>query len=114
MHLISTDLPAPLSPSSAVTSPARTSKSTSVSACTGPNDFETPRISSSARPSVGALAVVEASLLIGPAPSRPRRAAPRGGRPPGTRGPGSTDARRLAGALQRSGAQVGHRDRLVL
>src|SRR5229473_5333105 len=44
-HLISVDLPAPLSPTSAITSPCRTSKSTSVSACTEPNDFETPRSS---------------------------------------------------------------------
>src|SRR5580765_795108 len=39
MHLISVDLPAPLSPTSAITSPFRTSKSTSVRACTDPNDF---------------------------------------------------------------------------
>src|SRR5689334_17576467 len=45
MHLISVDLPAPLSPSSAITSPRRTSRSTSVSACTEPNDFETSRSS---------------------------------------------------------------------
>src|SRR2546430_779895 len=44
-HLISVDLPAPLSPTSAITSPLRTSRSTSVSACTEPNDFETPRSS---------------------------------------------------------------------
>src|ERR1700730_3222530 len=42
-HLIRVDLPAPLSPTSAMTSPWRTSKSTSVSACTDPNDFEIPR-----------------------------------------------------------------------
>src|SRR5579884_1276381 len=46
MHLISVDLPAPLSPTSAITSPERTSKSTSWSACTDPNAFETPRTSS--------------------------------------------------------------------
>src|SRR5207302_196935 len=45
-HLISVDLPAPLSPTSAITSPSLTSKSTSVSACTDPNDFEIPRSSS--------------------------------------------------------------------
>src|SRR2546423_7872759 len=44
-HLISVDLPAPLSPTSAITSPRRTSKSASASACTGPNAFETPRSS---------------------------------------------------------------------
>ena len=43
MHLIITDLPAPLSPMSAVTSPARMSRFTSVSACTGPKFFETSR-----------------------------------------------------------------------
>src|SRR5436190_24253277 len=43
MHLISVDLPAPLSPTSAITSPCRTSKSTSLSAWTEPNDFVTPR-----------------------------------------------------------------------
>src|SRR5438093_7761645 len=48
-HLMSVDLPAPLSPTSAITSPLRTSKSTSVSACTEPKDFEIPR-----SPSVGA------------------------------------------------------------
>src|SRR2546423_9068338 len=42
-HLIRVDLPAPLSPTSAMTSPSRTSKSTSASACTDPNDFEMPR-----------------------------------------------------------------------
>src|SRR5438445_7585639 len=44
-HLISVDLPAPLSPTRAMTSPARTSKSTSVSAWTEPKDFEMPRSS---------------------------------------------------------------------
>src|SRR4029078_2204973 len=39
MHLISVDLPAPLSPTSAIPSPFSTSKSTSVRACTDPNDF---------------------------------------------------------------------------
>ena len=42
-HLISVDFPAPLSPTSAITSPARTSKSTSVSAWTEPKLFEMPR-----------------------------------------------------------------------
>src|SRR6187397_10239 len=47
MHLMSVDLPAPLSPTSAMTSPERTSKSTSVNACTEPNVFERSRISRS-------------------------------------------------------------------
>src|SRR5712691_611406 len=46
-HLISVDLPAPLSPTSAITSPARTSKSTSDSACTEPNDLVMSRSSRS-------------------------------------------------------------------
>src|SRR3954451_17257420 len=44
--LISVDLPAPLSPTSAITSPANARKSTLVSACTGPKLFETSRSSS--------------------------------------------------------------------
>src|SRR3954453_15743860 len=46
IDLISVDLPAPLSPTSAITSPSRTSKSTSISACTVPKFFETARQSS--------------------------------------------------------------------
>src|SRR6185437_14681778 len=46
-HLISVDLPAPLSPTSAITSPARTSKSTSDSASTDPKVFVMPRSSRS-------------------------------------------------------------------
>src|SRR5436309_8127141 len=43
MHLISVVFPAPLSPTSAVTSPARTTKSTSCSTWTGPKLLFTPR-----------------------------------------------------------------------
>src|SRR5438445_343463 len=43
MHLIRVDFPAPLSPTSAITSPFRTSKSPSERACTEPNDLEMPR-----------------------------------------------------------------------
>ena len=46
--LTSVDLPAPLSPTSATTSPAWTSKSTSVSASTGPKLLLTPSSASSA------------------------------------------------------------------
>src|SRR4051812_9067480 len=46
-HLTSVDLPAPLSPTRAMTSPARTSKSTPRRACTAPNRLCTPRSSSS-------------------------------------------------------------------
>src|SRR5262245_1328614 len=42
MHLISVDLPAPLSPTSAITSPSRTPNSTSRSASTDPKCFDTP------------------------------------------------------------------------
>src|SRR5919206_1426581 len=44
-HLMSVDLPAPLSPTSAITSPSRTSKFTRSSACTAPKLFETSRSS---------------------------------------------------------------------
>jgi hypothetical protein len=46
MHLTNVDLPAPLSPTSAVTSPAFAVKSTEESTWTGPNDLSTPRSSS--------------------------------------------------------------------
>src|SRR6185312_16010926 len=42
MHLIRVDLPAPLSPTGAMTSPDDTWKSTSNRACTAPKLFETP------------------------------------------------------------------------
>src|SRR5919107_536987 len=45
MHLIGVALPAPLSPTRAMTSPAATRKSTWYSAWTAPNRFETPRSS---------------------------------------------------------------------
>src|SRR3954469_16803291 len=45
--LTSVDLPAPLSPTRAMTSPERTSKSTPRRACTAPNRLCTPRSSSS-------------------------------------------------------------------
>jgi hypothetical protein len=47
MALMSVDLPAPLSPTSATTSPAATVKSTSSSARTAPNDLHTARATSS-------------------------------------------------------------------
>src|SRR5215203_5205790 len=68
MHLISVDLPAPLSPTSAMTSPLDTWKSTSNSAWTAPNLFETP---CSSRTGV--------SVTIS-APPRPRRIRGRPGR----------------------------------
>ena len=55
MLLIETDLPAPLSPTSAVTSPAGTSRSTSDSACTGPKFLETCSSRSSGWVSVSVL-----------------------------------------------------------
>ena len=46
MHLMRVDLPAPLSPTSAMTSPEATWKSTSKRAWTAPKDLETFRSSS--------------------------------------------------------------------
>src|SRR6478735_9032873 len=45
MHLIIVDLPAPLSPTNAVTSPARATRSTPRSACTAPKFLRPPRTS---------------------------------------------------------------------
>src|SRR3954452_13798244 len=53
--LINVDLPAPLSPTRATTSPAWTSKSTPPRACTGPKDLLTPRRRSRGVPCVFAV-----------------------------------------------------------
>src|SRR5258705_13945052 len=58
--LINVDLPAPLSPTSATTSPAWTSKSTSVRASTAPNRLVTPLTSRSGR---SGAAVAEAVVI---------------------------------------------------
>src|SRR6185437_1962800 len=66
-HLTSVDLPAPLSPTSAVTSPARTVKSTPCSTCTGPKCLSTPRSCGCAagvagRASAGVVGLLDAEL----------------------------------------------------
>src|SRR5215212_7482976 len=63
MALMSVDLPAPLSPTTATTSPAWTSKSTSVSASTAPNRLVTP-LSSRSGPSEAAVAVVTVAFSL--------------------------------------------------
>src|SRR3954451_6698892 len=67
MALISVDLPAPLSPTTATTSPAPTSKSTSVSASTAPNRLVTPLSSRSGRAeaAVSEAVVIQCSLSRG-------------------------------------------------
>src|SRR4051812_9359440 len=60
MALISVDLPAPLSPTSATTSPAPTSKSTSVRASTAPKRLVTPLTS---RRGFSGAAVAEAVVM---------------------------------------------------
>src|SRR6187200_1509961 len=72
--LISVDLPAPLSPTSAITSPGGTSKSTSVSACTEPNDLVMPR---SWRRS--GVSLTDGASYHGKGRGRPVRAPPRSG-----------------------------------
>src|SRR3954454_4643325 len=57
----SVDLPAPLSPTRATTSPAPTEKSTVVSACTAPKRSETPR---SSRTGVDSVMSGDLSLLL--------------------------------------------------
>src|SRR5262245_28610336 len=108
MVLIVTDLPAPLSPISAVTWPAGSSRSTSESACTGPKFFETPL--RRRRGSAPFPVVVIASLLgsnEGWAGPRPRRARPE------TR-PDLLDSCLLARVRYLRGAESRGRDRPVL
>src|SRR5699024_11815114 len=54
----SVDLPAPLSPATATTSPAATSRSTCVSAATAPKDLLTPRRVSTVEPTAGVVVVM--------------------------------------------------------
>src|SRR3954454_14375004 len=63
MPLISVDLPAPLSPTRAMTSPAKARKSTSCSACTAPKCLDTPRSSSTGRSPFTCAAVSVTRLL---------------------------------------------------
>src|SRR5688572_23701364 len=85
MHLMSVDFPAPLSPTSAMTSPARTSKSTSSSAWTDPKFLDTPfvsRVGADADCSVGAGgasgAIVIAACSLSYVEGGARRAPPSG------------------------------------
>src|SRR5918998_6577221 len=70
MHLISVDLPAPLSPTSAMTSPCDTWKSTSNSAWTAPKLLETP---TSSRTGVSVTFVSPHSPAADPGASRAGR-----------------------------------------
>src|SRR5437764_851405 len=89
MHLTRVDLPAPLSPTSAVTSPARTSKSTSWRTWTGPKLLFRPLISR-----MGSL-MDGLSPGWGPGRDAPSGCASRPGCSWGTTG-GSGDAERAA------------------
>src|SRR5262245_34808946 len=62
MHLVSTDFPAPLSPQRPVTCPAGRSRSTSVSACTGPKCLSRPRTLSRGSSAACALGTASATL----------------------------------------------------
>ncbi len=97
--LIKVDLPAPFSPKSTWTSPARRSKSTRSRACTPGNHLLTPRRRSRAGASElssGALSASASVSAIAGAPQDnrrgPRRPAPRP--PPRNRGAGKAGARR--------------------
>src|SRR5438034_3172500 len=116
IHLISTDLPAPLSPASAVTCPDGTSRSTPTSACTGPKFLLIPRSrrSGSALPVGGAGGGPgSTSVLTVPVASPSRDMERRSGRIRGTRmrpDPDPTElayARRRARAGQPARADVG-------
>src|ERR1700694_4122357 len=77
MHLVRTDLPAPLSPQSAVTCPAGRSRSTLYSAWTGPKCFSTPRsLSNGSAPRGDSLTTCATSPLY-PLEHREERAPPR-------------------------------------
>src|SRR5436190_6909312 len=108
MVLTSVDLPAPLSPTSPTTSPAFTSKSMSLSACTGPNRLLTPFSCSR-----GAFAFMSVPFRFVGFPS-PRRVAP--SRHPAKRGAvrGSCDSRRLARGRVRARADLRRRPEPVL
>ena len=67
MHLTNVVLPAPLSPTSAVTSPAFAVKFTDDNTWTGPNDLSTPRSSSVG---TGGHVVSPARRGVGLAPTR--------------------------------------------
>src|SRR5690242_10915875 len=113
--LMSVDLPAPLSPTSAVTWPAGMSRSMPVSACTGPKLLPTPRSRSSgtslASPapdgtrSAGAVRVPSAELSVTTAAS-----------PPGCKGSSSSsrDTVLRAVRLERARAQLRCWHELVL
>src|SRR5216117_3428717 len=73
IDLISVDLPAPLSPTRAITSPSRTAKSTSFSACTEPNALETPRSSSVGASFTGAVIPHNPAERVGPTADPLRR-----------------------------------------
>ena len=64
IDLISVDLPAPLSPTSAMISPGWTTRSTSVSACTEPKCFDTPRSSSVGVPVFDAVADIDGDSIM--------------------------------------------------
>src|SRR3954471_4960136 len=113
-HLTSVDLPAPLSPTSAVTSPARTVKSTSCSTCTAPKLFDT---AFSCR--IGSL-IVPSSALGCPSQGSGPGAGRREGSTSRTRAPGhwvtwcraSADAELGAVGGQVAHAHLGGLDRL--
>src|SRR6478735_7887843 len=112
-HLISVDLPAPLSPTSAVTSPGSATRSTPRRACTAPKFLWPPRTSRvgggdrsgsagvSARTSV--IVHLASSLGCGGRGGGAGRPAPRGAGRPGS---GSGDARGGARVGERLGAHV--------
>src|SRR5712692_11448309 len=74
MHLVSTDLPAPLAPARAVTWPAGRSRSTAYRACTAPKCFSRPRTLSSGSVAEGESRVTCATESIVRCPRRCRRA----------------------------------------
>src|SRR3954452_23630172 len=115
MHLISVDLPAPLSPTSAMTSPGATWKSTWYRAWTAPKLFDTPRSSR-----IGSLLLTISSPLSvvrrAAGPPRPGGVVGRGGPPPraAIRGAAGLQAQLRAELRELAGADVALLEEAVL
>src|SRR4051812_22716549 len=74
MHLTRVDLPAPLSPTRAITSPLDTWKSTPFSACTAPKCLWTPRSSSRASVLIRSSPLLKSGAVGAPPQRRPLHA----------------------------------------
>src|SRR5690349_9842737 len=107
MVLTRVDLPAPLSPTSATTSPAWTSKSMSLRACTAPKRLETPASESTDVVGGERVAVIVVLWWVGCRVHPWPGGLPCGGPPGLGHGGPSAQACRRAGRGESPGADVG-------